>query len=110
MATRQYTDAELEAAIEVLSERGRFDEAESVVASAAPQLQKLLAEVLQSGGWFDDSHQAEIEKTAAIEEPAERVLAVRTLLVEESRLAMMVGVAVGWALADQLASSDSGSN
>jgi len=106
MPTRRYTDAELEAAIEALSERDRFDEAESAVAAAAPQLQKLLAGVLESGGWFDESHQGQIEKAAAIEDQAERVLAVRTLLAEEGRLAMMVGVAVGWALTDQLAASE----
>jgi hypothetical protein len=31
-----------------------------------------------------------------------RLTAVRTLLAEETRIGMMVGVAVGWALAERL--------
>ena len=31
-----------------------------------------------------------------------RLSAIRTLLAEETRIGMMVGVAVGWALAEQL--------
>ena len=36
----------------------------------------------------------------------ERITAVRTLLAEEARMGMMVGVAVGWALAEELSKSD----
>jgi hypothetical protein len=35
-------------------------------------------------------------------DPDERVTAVRALLAEEARMGMMVGVAVGWALKEEL--------
>ena len=46
---RAYSDEELEAAIEALTERERFREAESVVTAAAPKLQRVLAEALEPG-------------------------------------------------------------
>jgi hypothetical protein len=35
-------------------------------------------------------------------DPEERVGAVRALLAEEARMGMMVGVAVGWALKEEM--------
>jgi len=94
--------ARLEAAIDALSDRDRFREAESVVAAAAPKLQRILADALEEGGWFGDAHEAELRKAAAAASEDERATAVRTLLAEEARMGMMVGVAVGWALAEEL--------
>ncbi len=91
-------DARVEAAIERLVEAERFAEAERVVARAAPQLQKVLAAALAEGGWFGESHDAETLKAATVPDPEERITAVRSLLAEEARMGMMVGVAVGWAL------------
>ena len=39
---------------------------------------------------------------AALEDPAERLTRFRTLLAEETRIGMLVGVAVGWELAREL--------
>ena len=97
-----FSDAELEAAIEALSEPGRFEQAEAVVSRAAPQLQRILAQALETGGWFAESHDAEVTKALAIDDPVERDRALRTMLAEETRMGMMVGVAVGWALAQEL--------
>jgi len=94
--------ARLESAIDALSERDRFREAESVVAAAAPKLQRILADALEQGGWFGEAHEAELRKAATAEDAEERVTAMRTLLAEEARMGMMVGVAVGWALAEEL--------
>ncbi len=94
--------ARLDEAIDALSERERFREAESVVAAAAPKLQRILADALAEGGWFGDAHEDEVRKAATAEGEEERLGAVRTLLAEEARMGMMVGVAVGWALAGQL--------
>lgn len=91
-------DARLEAAIERLLDAESFAEAERVVARAAPQLQKVLAAALAEGGWFGESHDAETLRAATAPDPEERVSAVRSLLAEEARMGMMVGVAVGWAL------------
>jgi hypothetical protein len=74
-----------------------------MVAMAAPQLQRVLAGALAEGGWFDESHRSEALKAATRPDPDERIAAVRSLLAEEARMAMMVGVTVGWALHDELA-------
>jgi hypothetical protein len=42
------------------------------------------------------------------EDDEERVTAVRTLMAEEARIGMMVGVAVGFELARELQSNDQG--
>ena len=103
---RAYSDEELEAAIEALTERERFREAESVVTAAAPKLQRVLAEALEAGGWFGEAHEGELRKAATAPGEEERLTAVRTLLAEEARMGMMVGVAVGWALAEELHQPD----
>jgi hypothetical protein len=76
--------------------------AETLVARMAPQLQLLLATVLKEGGWFDDAHSSEVRRASGLEDLGERVVAVETLLAEETRLGMLVGVAVGWELAREL--------
>jgi hypothetical protein len=95
-------ESEFEAAIERLLEPERFSEAERVVALAAPQLQKVLAAALAEGGWFGEPHEAEALKAATAPDPDERIAAVRSLLAEEARMGMMVGVAVGWALREEI--------
>lgn len=96
------SDEQLDAAIERLIDAERFAEAEQIVARAAPQLQKVLAAALAEGGWFGESHDAEALKAATVPAPDERIAAVRSLLAEEARMGMMVGVAVGWALHEEL--------
>jgi hypothetical protein len=97
-----YSDDDLRAAIESLLEPGRFGEAEQRVAAAAPQLQQMLAGVLSEGGWFDAPREQALAKIAAVEDPEQRLVELRTLLAEETRIGMMVGVAVGWELARAL--------
>lgn len=99
---RVYSDEELDAAIEALGERERLREAEAVVNAAAPKLQRVLAEAMHAGGWFDDAHEGQVRKATSASDEGERLTAVRTLLAEEARMGMLVGVAVGWALADEL--------
>lgn len=101
-----YSEEQLEAAIDALTDAERFREAEGLVAGAAPKLQRVLASALESGGWFGESHDAEALKAATNPDPDERITAVRTLLAEEARIGMMVGVAVGWALHEELSSKD----
>ena len=102
MPERSFTDAEVDAAIEAILEPERFREAEAHVMRMAPQLQRILAEALKEGGWFDDQRELELRKTLASEDVAERERQVATLLAEETRIGMLVGVAVGWALANEL--------
>jgi len=96
MPEAPFTDAQLDAAIEALSDPERFREAEARVARAAPQLQRVLNEALHSGGWFGEAHESQVRKALGDE------TAMRTLLAEETRMGMLVGVAVGWELARQL--------
>jgi hypothetical protein len=92
----------LSAAIERLTDAERFAEAETIVARAAPDLQRVLASAMAEGGWFGESHEAEVLRAATVPDPDERMSAVRSLLAEEARMGMMVGVAVGWALHGEL--------
>jgi hypothetical protein len=99
-------ERELEAAIERLLAPERFSAAEQVVAQSAPQLQKVLAAALAEGGWFGEPHEKESLTAATLPDPDERIAAVRALPAEEARMGMMVGVAVGWALKEELDSTD----
>ncbi|HEX8854889.1 MAG TPA: hypothetical protein VF752_04750 [Thermoleophilaceae bacterium] len=101
MRERQFTDAEVDDALEALTDPERFSDAEARVAKIAPQLQRILASALHSGGWLE-AHESEVAKALQSDDPHERMIAVRTLLAEETRLAMLVGVAVGWELAREL--------
>jgi hypothetical protein len=96
------TDAELEAAVDRLSDPERFRAAEERVARVAPGLQRILAQALHEGGWFGEAHEGELLKAATTPDPDERIRAVRTLLADETRMGMLVGVAVGWELALEL--------
>jgi hypothetical protein len=99
-------DERLNAALERLADPKRFAHAETIVVRAAPQLQRVLAAALAEGGWFGESHEAETLRAATAPDPDERIAAVRTLLAEEARMGMMVGVAVGWALKEELKDPD----
>ena len=87
MARRRYTADQVDAAVEALGDAARFGHAQEIVTHAAPNLQRVLAQ-------------------AALQEDAdERLRAVRTLVAEETRLGMLVGVAVGLELAEELANT-----
>jgi hypothetical protein len=101
-------ESELEAAIERLIDPERFSEAERMVARTAPQLQRVLATALAEGGWFGEPHDAETLRAATVPDPEERIAAVRALLAEEARMGMMVGVAVGWALKEEMTNPPGG--
>ena len=106
MGEGQRSEEEIERALEAISDPERFAEMESAVAAAAPSLQGILAQALHSGGWFGESHDAQALAAATKPDPDGRLAAVRTLLAEEARMGMMVGVAVGWALAEELRKDD----
>jgi hypothetical protein len=103
---RPFTDAEIDAAVEALSDPARFRQAESQLARVAPQLQRILVQALDDGGWFGEAHDGQVLKVATTPDPDERIAAVRTLLAEETRIGMMVGVAVGWELRQELDETD----
>ncbi|HEY8466664.1 MAG TPA: hypothetical protein VIL04_07660 [Solirubrobacterales bacterium] len=100
--TGRYSDEELEAAVEALTDPERFREAEALVAKVAPALQRVLASALEAGGWFGESQESAVRDALGSEDPSERIRRIRTLLAEEARVSMFVGVAVGWALREEL--------
>ena len=102
MARRAYTDDEVEAAVQALSEPERLDEAQRVVSDNAPALQRILNQVLHEADWFGAAHQQQVLEAAGTADIDERLRAVRTLLAEETQVSMLVGVAVGYELAHEL--------
>jgi hypothetical protein len=105
-ARPSYSDEQLDDALDALTDADRFRDAETLVAGAAPKLQRVLAAALEAGGWFGEAHESQTLKAATTPDADERISAVRTLLAEEARMGMMVGVAVGWALHEELSGKD----
>jgi hypothetical protein len=101
MTTGRFSDEQLEAAIGALSDPERFRAAEDRIARVVPQLQQVLANVLAEGGWFG-SREGQVANAAGTDEIEDRANAIRMLLAEEARVAMLVGVAIGWELAREL--------
>jgi hypothetical protein len=104
---RRFTAEEVDAAVAALADDPeRFGHAQEIVTHAAPGLQRVLNEALDQGGWFGEAHEAQITSVADAPEGAERLSALRTLIAEETRLSMLVGVAVGLELARELLHDD----
>jgi hypothetical protein len=99
---RTHTDAELDAAVTAISDPARLQAAQDVVMRTAPALQRLLAAALSEGGWFDAGHDQAVREAAGAEDASERLARLKTLMAEETRLGMLVGVAVGFELAREL--------
>jgi hypothetical protein len=102
LAERPYTDAELDAAVAALADLTRLRDAQDVVMRTAPALQRVLGQALHEGGWFDSGHEQAVREAAGREDPDARLRELRTLLAEETRLGMLVGVAIGFELAREL--------
>jgi hypothetical protein len=105
-----FSDAEIDAAIAALNDPGRLDAAQNLVSQAAPSLQKILGSALHDGGWFDTAHEAAVTEAVGAEDPHDRLVRVRTLFAEETRLTMLVGVAVGFELARELGNAGTDSD
>ena len=99
---RAHTEAEIQAAVEVLSDPARLEEAQRVVASAAPQLQAILDQALDAADWYGSAHRAQVMEATGQEDTVERLDAVQRLITEETRVSMLIGVAVGYELAHVL--------
>ena len=96
------SDEQVEAAVKALADPERFAGAERALSALAPQLQLVLAHALEQGGWFGEAHRSQVRQAAAEPDAAQREARIDTLLAEETRMGMMVGVAVGWELAREL--------
>jgi len=102
----RHSDAEIDAAIEALSDPARLEEAQRLIQARAPQLQGILDQALAAADWFGSAHQAEVLRAAGTADPDERVKEVSNLVAEETRLSMLVGVAVGYELGQMLKKGD----
>jgi hypothetical protein len=106
VAGERYTAEQVDAAVAALTaDPERLGHAQELVTHAAPGLQRILNEALEAGGWFGSAHEDQIAKAAGGEDLSDRMRAVRTLVAEETRIGMLVGVAVGFELARELARS-----
>jgi hypothetical protein len=103
-----YSDEEIDAAVAALTAPDRLAGAQDAVARVAPQLQRVLDDALDAGGWFGQAHETEVSKAATIADADHRRRAVRTLIAEETGVSMLIGVAVGYELAHLLMDSTEG--
>jgi hypothetical protein len=99
---RAYSDAEVEAAIQALSDPARLEEAQRLVGANAPSLQGILEQAMSAADWFGSAHQSAVLEAAGKPDIDARLAAVRQLVAEETRVAMLIGVAVGLELAHEL--------
>jgi hypothetical protein len=99
---RTYTADEVDAAVTALTEPDRLRHAQEVVTHAAPALQRILDQALDEGGYLSAAG-PQVAQLVALEDPEERRVAVRRMIAEEARLGMLVGAAVGFELARELA-------
>ncbi len=99
---RAYTQVEVEAAVQALTDPELLDQAQRIVAANAPTLQRILNIALNEADWFGSAHHAQVLEAAGKADIEERLQAVQTLLAEEIRVTMMIGAAVGFELAHQL--------
>ena len=103
---RTYTAAEVDAAVAKLTDPERFSHATEIVTHAAPSLAAVLDRALTDGGWYGAAHEELLDRASAESDPIERLAAVRALVDEQTRVGMLVGVAVGFELAGELAGTE----
>ncbi len=108
MDQRAYTAEEVDAAVQRLQDPARFVHASEVVTHAAPSLAGVLDAALAEGGWFGPAHDDEVRRAAQGADVLERCEAVERLVAEQTRVGMLVGVAVGFELARELEGRDAG--
>lgn len=104
-AERQFTAEQVDAAIAAISDPERLRHAQDVITHVAPNLQQILVQALDEGGYLTASA-AEIDRAASQEDLADRLREVRTMVAEETRLGMLVGAAIGFELARALLDQD----
>lgn len=101
--SRPYTAEQVDAAVREISEPGRLRRAEEIVTHAVPNLGRIIDGALHDGGWFSQGHEQQVGQAASEPDPQLREARLHALVAEESQLAMLVGVTVGFALARELA-------
>lgn len=103
MDQRAYTAEEVDAAVARLGDPARMAHATEVVTHAAPGLAGVLDAALSDGGWFGPAHDEAVRRAAQEADLDGRHEAIDGLVAEQTRVGMLVGVAVGFQLARELA-------
>ncbi len=103
---RTYTAAEVDAAVARLEDPERFGHATQIVTHAAPSLAGVLDRALDEGGWYGAAHEEQLLQASSEPDAQARLAAVRALVDEQTRVGMLVGVAVGFELAGELAGTE----
>src|SRR5215212_4965781 len=96
---RSYSDAEVEAAVQAISDPARLEQAQRIVTHSAPQLQQILYQALHDSDWFGQAHRQAVRQAIGAEDAED---AVHRLIAEETRITLLVGVAAGLELAHEL--------
>lgn len=97
-----FSDEQVEGAVRALEDPERLRAAQALVERHAPALARVLDAALEEGGWFGPAHDEQVVRAALDPDAEARVGRVRTLVAEETRVGMLVGVAAGYALAREL--------
>jgi hypothetical protein len=103
VSARTYSASEVDAAVARLADPERLGHASEIVTHAAPSLAGVLDRALAEGGWYGAAHEELLRRASGESDPAERLASVRALVDEQTRVGMLVGVAVGFELANELA-------
>ena len=69
MPTASYTDEELDAAIEQLTDRGAARRHRTSSCARRPSLQRVLAAAMADGGWFDSAHEQAVREAPRYDDP-----------------------------------------
>lgn len=99
---RPYTAEQVDAAVREISAPGRLRRAEEIVTHAVPSLERIIDSALHDGGWFSQGHEQQVNQASAEPDPQLREARLHALVADETRLAMLVGATVGFALAREL--------
>ena len=99
---RAYTDAEVDAAVEALTDPDRLRAAQDLVAARRAADPARARPSPGGGRLVRHAHEQAVVQAAELPDVEERITALRTLLAEETRVGMFVGVAVGFGLAREL--------
>ncbi len=102
----EYSAEQIDAAVARLQDPEQFAHASDLVTHAAPGLLRVLDAALDAGGWFGPAHNEQISQASAQQNPDERLETILSIVSEQTRLGMLVGVAVGFELARELARAE----
>ena len=100
---REHSEAEIEAAVQAAQRPRRASRRPSAWSPPPrPRCRRILEQALESADWFGSAHRAQVMEATGQEDPMERLDAVQRLIAEETRVSMLIGVAVGYELAHVL--------